>query len=631
MSYSNRKNLQGERHMNPPSSRQAVFALFALGLLAGCGGSSGGGGGPVVTAPDAPSLALAPQSIKTFAFSWADVSGQTEYRLLENADGSSGYSEVAIIAADATSHELEVFLPGRINASYILAACNSAGCTDSAPVFVSGTLAEATGYFKASNRNAALLGGGVQFGFSAALSADGTTLAVGGPNEGSTATGIDGDQTADARTGIGAVYVFSQNDGVWSQQAYVKASNAINFGIGQNARFGESVALSADGNTLAVGARNEASNATGIDGDQTDTSARGSGAVYVFNRSGSDWSQQAYVKASTNSISEFGSSVALAADGNTLAVGAPFERSSVTGIDGDEANTDAPLSGAVYVFSQSGGDWSQQAYVKASNTRADARFGESVALAADGNTLAVGSPRETSNATGIDGNQADDSVNWAGAVYVFSRSGSDWSQQAYVKASNTGSGDFAYFGGTVALSADGNTLAVGAPFEGSSATGIDGEQNNDDAPFSGAVYVFERSGEAWAQQVYLKASNAAADAEFGWSVALAADGNTLAVGTYNEASNAIGINGDETDRSEPFTGAAYVFRRDGGVWSQQAYVKPSNTDVQNMVRSFGWSVALAADAGTLAVGAQFENGGATGIGGDQADISGTSSGAVYLY
>ncbi|MCC5795158.1 MAG: hypothetical protein JJT85_10565 [Chromatiales bacterium] len=616
--------------MNPPSSRQAVVALFTLGLLAGCGGSSGGGGGPVVTAPDAPSLALAPQSIKTFAFSWAEVSGQTEYRLLENADGSSGYSEVAIIAADATSHELEVFLPGRINASYILAACNSAGCTDSAPVFVSGTLAEAIGYFKASNKNVQL-GGGIQFGISVALSADGTTLAVGGSNEGSTATGINGDQAADAAAGIGAVYVFSQSDGVWSQQAYVKASNAINRGSGFNARFGFSVALSADGNTLAVGAPNEASNATGIDGDQTDTSASGSGAVYVFTRSGSDWSQQAYVKASnTGDGDQFGFSVALAGDGNTLAVGAPFERSSATGIDGDQANIDAPLSGAVYVFSQNGGDWSQQAYVKASNTRADARFGESVALAADGNTLAVGSPRETSNATGIDGNQADDSVNQAGAVYVFSRSESDWSQQAYVKASNTGAGDFAFFGGTVALAADGNTLAVGAPFEGSSATGIDGEQNNDDAPFSGAVYVFERSGEVWAQQVYLKASNAAVNAEFGWSVALAADGNTLAVGSPYEASNATGINGNETDSSEPFTGAAYVFRRDGGVWSQQAYVKASNTDVQN-IELYGWSVALAADANTLAVGARFENGGATGIGGDQTDTSGTSSGAVYLY
>ena len=114
-------------------------------------------------------------------------------------------------------------------------------------------------------------------------------------------------------------------------------------------------------------------------------------------------------------------------------------------------------------------------------------------------------------------------------------------------------------------------------------------------------------------------------------MSLAADGNTLAVGAYIEASNAIGINGDETDSSVPFTGAAYVFSRDGGTWSQQAYVKPSNTGVPNMVQGFGWSVALAADANTLAVGALFENGGATGIGGDQADTSASGSGAVYLY
>ncbi|MCC5795155.1 MAG: hypothetical protein JJT85_10550 [Chromatiales bacterium] len=614
--------------MRAISACQPVLALFAMGLLAGCGGSSGGGGGPVVTVPDAPTLTLTPQSIKTFDFSWDEVSGATEYRLQESPDHGSGYNLVAEIAAGVTTLELEVFLPGRINASYILEACNSAGCTESEVVFVSGTLAEATGYFKASNKNVSV-GTGIQFGSSVAVSADGTTLAVGGPSEASTATGIDGVQQADVAFGIGAVYVFSQSDGVWTQQAYVKASNTISLGIGQNALFGHSVALSADGSTLAVGAPGEASNATDIDGDQADTSASSSGAAYVFSRSGSDWSQQAYVKASNTAAgAQFGVSVTLAADGNTLAVGAFGESSNATGIDGDQEDTSASGSGAAYVFSRSGSDWSQQAYVKASNTRAGASFGSSVALAADGNTLAVGSSRETSNATGIDGDEADDSLSDAGAVYVFSRSGSDWSQQAYVKASNTGSSDFAFFGETVALSADGNTLAVGAPFEGSGATGIDGAQDNDDAPFSGAVYLFERSGEAWAQQAYVKASNAEFNNEFGWSVALAADGHTLAVGSPYEASNATGLNGDQADTSADSSGAAYVFRRNGGVWSQQAYVKASNTSSSDQ---FGWIVALAADASTLAVGARFENGGATGIGGDQTDTSAPSSGAVYLY
>src|SRR5262245_24489491 len=110
------------------------------------------------------------------------------------------------------------------------------------------------------------------------------------------------------------------------------------------------------------------------------------------------------------------------------------------------------------------------AYVKASNTGAGDQFGSSVALSADGSTLAVGAWLEDSVAAGIGGNQADNSAPAAGAVYLFTRSGTTWSQQAYVKASNTGAND--WFGSSVALSADGSTLAVGASREDSAATGI---------------------------------------------------------------------------------------------------------------------------------------------------------------
>jgi hypothetical protein len=195
--------------------RSGVLAVF-VGLLVACGGGGGGGG----TAPPAPSLTLTPQSVKTFRFTWADVTGETEYRLLENPDGSSGYTPVATIAADATTHDHVVFLPKRINARYILQACNSAGCSDSAPVSVSGTLAAAVGYFKASNT-----GAGDFFGSSLALSADGNTLAVGAYLEDSAATGIGGNQADDSATNAGAVYVFVRSGATWSQQAYVKASN----------------------------------------------------------------------------------------------------------------------------------------------------------------------------------------------------------------------------------------------------------------------------------------------------------------------------------------------------------------------------------------------------------------------
>ena len=401
----------------------------------------------------------------------------------------------------------------------------------------SGTTWSQQAYIKASNTRA-----NAQFGTSVALSGD--TLAVGSQAESSNATGINGNQADTSAPVAGAAYVFTRSGTAWSQQAYVKASNAQT-----NALFGSSVALSGD--TLAVGSAGEPSNATGINGSQANTSTTDAGAVYVFTRSGTTWSQQAYVKASnTRANANFGRSVALL--GDTLAVGAQGESSNATGLNGNQADTSTPAAGAAYVFTRSGTEWLQQAYVKASNTRASARFGESVALSGD--TLAVGAFGESSNATGIDGDQADTSASNAGAVYVFTRSGTTWSQQAYVKASNTRAN--ANFGRSVALLGD--TLAVGAQGESSNSTGINGNQADTSASQAGAVYVFTRSGTTWSQQAYVKASNNRASAGFGFSVALS--GDTLAVGSPYESSNATGINGNQADTSAPVAGAVYVLR-----------------------------------------------------------------------
>jgi len=580
--------------------------------------------------------------IKQLQFSWSVVSNATHYKLMENPDGSSGFSQ---LGADitTTSHTVDIAVHRQDwpNARYLLQACDENGCSSSSEVSTLGGMLSAIAYVKASNTGAS-----DWFGWSVALSGDGNTLAVGASQEASNATGISTDGSGEANNSAvnsGAVYVFSRSavDSSWSQQAYVKASNT-----GAEDWFGDSVALSGDGNTLAVGAYLEDSNATGISTDgsgEADNSAGASGAVYVFSRSGGSWSQQAYVKASnTGESDQFGYSVALGDDGNTLAVGAYLESSNATGISTDgsgEADNSADWAGAVYVFSRSGGSWSQQAYVKASNTEAYDRFGRSVALSGDGNTLAVKAHGEGSNATGISTNgsgEADNSAGASGAVYVFSRSGGSWSQQAYVKASNTGAED--WFGDSVALSGDGNTLAVGAHLEDSSATGIStdgsGEVDNS-ADGAGAVYVFGRSGGSWSQQAYVKASNTGADDRFGQSVALNDDGNTLAVGAHLEDSNATGISTDgsgEADNSADWAGAVYVFGRSGGSWSQQAYVKASNTGA---VDFFGYSVALSGDGNTLAVGAHLEDSSATGIthGADAtgADNNVIHAGAVYLY
>lgn len=338
-------------------------------------------------------------------------------------------------------------------------------------------------YVKASNTDSF-----DYFGSSVALSGD--TLAVGAYGEGSSATGIDNNQTDNSARNSGAVYIFTRSGSgsTWSRQAYIKASNT-----GRSDGFGESIALSGD--TLAVGAYWEDSNAAGVNaaltggsGTQADNSLNSSGAVYVFTRTGSTWSQQAYIKASNpDEDDSFGNSIALS--GGTLAVGAFQENGGAAGINGNQNDNTKEDSGAVYIFTGSGSTWNQQAYIKASNpdkkdpTRLNGdEFGWSVALLGD--TLAVGARGEAGGTAGVNGNQNDNSKRDSGAVYLFTRSGSVWSQKAYIKASNPDAND--QFGYSIALS--GNTLAAGADNESSGATDINGNQGNTLGP-AGAVYV----------------------------------------------------------------------------------------------------------------------------------------------
>ena len=377
-----------------------------------------------------------------------------------------------------------------------------------------------------------------------------------------------------------------------TQTDYLKASNTDaddHFGCGGvlQGHTGQGVALSADGTTMAVGAPHEAGGSPGINGNQRDNSLFDAGAVYVFTRKGERWVQQAYVKASNpRSSAEFGHAVALSADGNTMVVSAFWEPSNAKGINGDQKDESIPQAGAVYVFTRRGTTWTQQAYIKASNTgeagTADAfgdgdQFGFSIALSADGNTLAVGALTEDSAATGINGNQADNSAQSAGAVYVFTRTGTTWSQQAYVKSAQMDAGDL--FGYAVALTVDGNMLAVGAFDEDGSARTIDGPTDNR-ANGSGAAYVFTRTGTTWAQQAYIKPSNGEAQDSFGVAVALNDDGTTLLVGSLDEDCDATGVNAapcDNDQKEDVSMGAAYVFVRSDTTWSQQAFIKASNT------------------------------------------------------
>ena len=331
-----------------------------------------------------------------------------------------------------------------------------------------------------------------------------------------------------------------------------------------------------------------------------------------IDRGGRNVEQLAYVKASnTNASDQFGISIDI--DGDTMVVGATGEDGGSSGVDGDEGSNSRSGSGAAYVFRREGALWIREAYLKASNTQADDNFGMDVAIAGD--TIAVGADREDSNATGVNGDQTNDGADSSGAVYVFRREGATWSQEAYLKASNTGAGD--RFGFQVSLSGD--TLAVGAWGEDSSATGINGNQADNSASSAGAAYVFRRDGSGWAQEAYVKASNTDASDFFGWS--LAVDGDDLVIGAYGEDSG-----GGEADDSLSAAGAVYAYRRTGTTWTQVGYLKPATRGAGDQ---FGFSVDVS--RGRLAVGAFEEDSSATGIGGDANNDAAMSSGAAYVY
>lgn len=552
--------------------------------------------------------------VKTLKLDWPAVKDVKHYELWVSSDGEPDYIQVQTdITETHTDVTLPVHLTDWINSRYVVDGYNDQGKVfRSDPVDIRTVMLDSIGYIKASNTDKIDV-----FGSVVTLSADGQTLAVGAPREASAATNVNGDQDDNTAGQAGAVYVFTRVGPVWVQQAYIKVSNMDPDGEA----FGTSLALSADGQILVVGAPWEDGVVTGGGSNLFGDKTIGSGAVYVFARVEETWTQQTSLNASNAGIFDnFGESVAVSADGKTVVVGAPHESAYATGINDKPDDMSAWESGAAYVFIRAGATWTQQAYLKASNTDAFDNFGESVAISADGRTVAIGAPNESS----AGGDPGDNSTDGAGAVYVFNRADATWTQAAYLKASNAGI--FDNFGESVSLSVDGQIAVIGAP--GVRRDVIGGEQGDNSDTDAGAVYVFAYTETAWRQQSYLRASNSNGDSLFGYSVALSADALTLAVGAPSEDSSATGINGDQEDSKTNGAGAVYLFTRNETVWKQQAYVKASNTDNQD---AYGYSVALSADGRTLAVGAPFEDSTATGINGDQRNNDAPGAGAVYLY
>lgn len=451
-------------------------------------------------------------------------------------------------------------------------------------------------YVKASNA-----GANDFFGRSVAISGD--TMVVGAISEDGSGTGVN-PASDEGASNSGAAYVYVRSAGVWSLQAYLKAANT---GAGDG--FGRAVAVSGD--TIVVGANLEDGSGSGVDPVSNELAAD-AGAAYVYKRSGTIWSLQATLKASNpGGGDQFGQTVAVS--GETIFVGALFEDGSGTGVNPlpDELAADA---GAAYVYVRSGETWSQQAYLKGANTGAGDQF--ACFLAAFGDSAIIGALGEDGSGTGM--NPASDELSGnSGAAYVYVRNGVTWNQQAYLKASNTGAGDI--FGQSVALAGD--TAVVGAYREDGSGTGVN-PTSDEGAINSGAAYVFKRSGTAWTQQAYLKATNSAANDEFG--VPVGVSGNMVVVGSWQEDGSGTGIN-PVSDELAADSGAAFVYVRGGTTWTHLAYLKASNTGAGD---SFGQRVAVSGD--TVVAAAIGEDGSGSGV--NPVTSEGMNgSGAVYVF
>ncbi len=433
-------------------------------------------------------LSIDAGAVYVFVRNSANVWVQDAYIKASNTGSGDEFGKAVAVSDDGTV--IAVGAPGE-DSSAIEVGGNQANesSPDAGAVYLfgknSGGSWQQQAYIKASNTNA-----DDRFGKSVALSGDGYTLAVGAHREQSNAMGVNPPGTGQLDNSLnqaGAVYVYDRDrrSDVWAFVAYVKASNTDELD-----RFGVSVALSSDGNTMAVGAMGEGSAATTVNGDQADNSRPGSGAVYVFTRpAGGQWQQSAYIKPPYSDIYDgFGIAIDMDSGGQTLAIGVSGDDSGAIGINGDATDNGAADAGAAYIFVNTGQTWVSEAYIKASNTDVGDRFGDVLALSADGGTLAVGAWNEDSRAQGLNGIQNNNSSTFSGAVYVYVRDQGTWTQSAYVKASNSVGGHA--FGRAVDLSGDGNVLVVGAEGESNGATGVNGNQTGSFSSNSGAAYLY---------------------------------------------------------------------------------------------------------------------------------------------
>lgn len=380
----------------------------------------------------------------------------------------------------------------------------------------------------------------------------------------------------------------------FTQTDFIKASNTQEI-----AKFGNG--LFVKGNTMVVGAISEHSGSTGSNGDQFNSDAEYSGAVYIFERENGEWQQQTYLKPSnTSGTAAFG--LALALDNDTLVVGAYKESSGGSGVN-PTTNGELDRSGAAYVFVRNNGQWEEQAFIKAEDPQELYQYGFSAAIFGD--TMVIGAP-----GWGLAGPAADGFVvNHEGAAYIYTRTNGVWSFHSKVTAPFPLGGD--RFGQSVIMDED--TIIIGAPGEDSDAQGLNGDQDDDNAESAGAVYIYQKVADEWTLQTFLKSSNNREFDYFGYKLAL--EGDLLVVTSQGDESN------DEPENS----GAVYIFSKSAG-WNEVAKIKPNNP-TEGLY--FGECVAI--NGNFMVVGSDVEDGRGSGIDPDYHDTQNINSGAAYLF
>lgn len=359
------------------------------------------------------------------------------------------------------------------------------------------------------------------------------TPSAGGSND---EYGYEVDLTADGNRAIvgqnkeGYVYVYSRSGSTWSEEAKLQGSDTLS-----GDAFGLGCAIDSDGDTVAVGAPYD------------DDNGNSSGAVYIFTRSGTTWTQQAKLTGSgTTTNSYMGYSCSLSDDGNTMATGCLF----------DTGNTSN--SGSIRIFTRSGSTWTEQQKVYISGPSSYGGYGRSCALSGDGNLLVGGSG--------------------TGHVGIHSRSGSTWSVDQVISEPSSG----IQFGMSCDMATDKSTIIVGAPRAGSTT-------------WQGYGYIYTESGGTWSLEATLSASNAQAYDRLGQGgAALSSDGNVAVIGSpYADNSGGTSV------------GTAYVYTRSGTTWTEQQLILASDGAAGD---GFSWYLDLSQDATTLLATSWLKNG-----------------------